>query len=133
MKKTLLLLSFLLGCFSSYAQTMDGGKDSNQKKTLLIDRKIMQEDDLDLIISPEEIAQKVKEMAALLNQDYEGKEVVIVMIMKGAFIFDAFGYLFDRGLRIFCGEAAVYLAGCRDDDKGRFGVLYRLPVISGRG
>ncbi len=41
-------------------------------------------DDLIPLISKEEIDQKIQEVAEQINHDYEGKELKIVMIMKGA-------------------------------------------------
>jgi hypoxanthine phosphoribosyltransferase len=40
--------------------------------------------DLNVLITSEEISQKVKQVAAQIDQDYAGEEVTIVMIMKGA-------------------------------------------------
>ncbi|MBW1992331.1 MAG: hypoxanthine phosphoribosyltransferase [Deltaproteobacteria bacterium] len=40
-----------------------------------------------LLISREDIARRVKELAAQISQDYRGKEPVLVGILKGAFIF----------------------------------------------
>jgi len=42
-----------------------------------------------LLIDEESIANKVEEIASLLNRDFLGKEVVIVTILKGAFVFVA--------------------------------------------
>jgi hypoxanthine phosphoribosyltransferase len=42
-----------------------------------------------LILSREEIAKRVKELAAQISQDYAGQELVVVGILKGAFIFMA--------------------------------------------
>ncbi len=39
------------------------------------------------LISKEEIAKKVKEVATQINKDYEGKEVVFVGVLKGVFMF----------------------------------------------
>lgn len=38
------------------------------------------------LISPAEIDQKIKETAQQINQEYAGKELKIVMLMKGAFV-----------------------------------------------
>jgi hypoxanthine phosphoribosyltransferase len=40
--------------------------------------------DLQLLIGPEEIAQKIKESATKIDKEYVGKELTIVMVMKGA-------------------------------------------------
>ena len=40
-----------------------------------------------ILITEEEIAAKVKEIADQINKDYEGKEIVCVCILKGAVIF----------------------------------------------
>jgi len=42
-----------------------------------------------LILSREEIAKRVKELAAQISQDYADQELVVVGILKGAFIFMA--------------------------------------------
>jgi hypoxanthine phosphoribosyltransferase len=39
---------------------------------------------LELLISPDQIAQKIAEVASTLDADYLGKELVIVIVMKGA-------------------------------------------------
>jgi len=41
------------------------------------------------LIDAEELQQRVKEIAAQINTDYEGKELFIIAILKGAFIFMA--------------------------------------------
>ena len=40
-----------------------------------------------IIISEEEIKQEIKKCASLLSQEYEGKPLLLVSILKGAFIF----------------------------------------------
>ncbi len=42
---------------------------------------------LKLLISAEDIRQKVKELAKQINEDYQGKEILVVGILKGSFIF----------------------------------------------
>lgn len=42
------------------------------------------DDTMELLISSDEIAAKVSEVAAQINKDYEGKQLTLVMIMKGA-------------------------------------------------
>tara|TARA_R110002049_G_scaffold303283_1_gene497484 strand:- start:977 stop:1492 length:516 start_codon:yes stop_codon:yes gene_type:complete len=44
---------------------------------------------VDVFISKEEIAQKVRELGELINKDYAGKEVTIVPLLTGAFMFAA--------------------------------------------
>ncbi|MBF0411493.1 MAG: hypoxanthine phosphoribosyltransferase [Desulfamplus sp.] len=39
------------------------------------------------MISAEDIAKKIKEVASLISKDYNGKKLVIVGILKGSFIF----------------------------------------------
>ncbi|NPA48625.1 MAG: hypoxanthine phosphoribosyltransferase [Thermodesulfobacteria bacterium] len=43
--------------------------------------------ELRLVVSPEEIAARVKEIGARITKDYTGKEVVFIGILKGAFVF----------------------------------------------
>lgn len=42
-----------------------------------------------VLISEEQIAKRVKELGAQISEDYEGKDVVLVCILKGAVIFFA--------------------------------------------
>ncbi len=42
-----------------------------------------------VFISEEKIAARVKELAAMINRDYEGKEVILVCVLNGSFIFCA--------------------------------------------
>ncbi len=44
---------------------------------------------VEIYISKEEIAKKVEEMANLINRDYQGKELVLVGVLTGSFIFCA--------------------------------------------
>ena len=40
-----------------------------------------------LLISQEAIARRVKELAAQISQDYQGQDVIMIGVLKGAFIF----------------------------------------------
>ncbi len=40
-----------------------------------------------ILISPEQIAVRIKELGAEITRDYAGKEIVILCILKGAFLF----------------------------------------------
>ncbi|EOD00889.1 hypoxanthine phosphoribosyltransferase [Caldisalinibacter kiritimatiensis] len=42
-----------------------------------------------VVISKEEINSKVKELGQIISKDYEGKELLIVSLLKGSFIFTA--------------------------------------------
>ncbi len=42
---------------------------------------------LKLMISADEISKKVKELAKQISEDYKGKEILVVGILKGSFIF----------------------------------------------
>lgn len=44
---------------------------------------------LKLLLSAEKIEEKVKELAAQINEDYKDKELVVISVLKGAFIFTA--------------------------------------------
>ncbi len=44
-------------------------------------------EELKLLISEEEISKKVKELGEQISKDYQGKSVIFVGILKGAFIF----------------------------------------------
>ena len=39
------------------------------------------------LISKEEIEKKVEELADRINRDYQGKEVILIGVLKGAFVF----------------------------------------------
>lgn len=40
-----------------------------------------------ILIEPEEIQERVKELGRKISEDYHGKEVLLVCILKGAFVF----------------------------------------------
>ena len=42
-----------------------------------------------LMISKEQIAQRIREMAVSINRDYDGKEVVLLCVLKGSILFSA--------------------------------------------
>lgn len=42
-----------------------------------------------LILTPEEIAKRIKQIAQILNENFENQEVVAVSVLNGAFIFTA--------------------------------------------
>lgn len=46
-------------------------------------------DELKLIISPEEIQERIKQLGEEITRDYENKELIVIGILKGAFIFMA--------------------------------------------
>ncbi|MEW6616359.1 MAG: hypoxanthine phosphoribosyltransferase [Thermodesulfobacteriota bacterium] len=47
----------------------------------------MKEEKLVLLYSREEIVRKVKDIANQISKDYDGKEVILICILKGAFVF----------------------------------------------
>lgn len=49
----------------------------------------MKEDIKEVLISEEEIQSKVLEMGARITQDYEGRNLLIISVLKGSFIFMA--------------------------------------------
>ena len=49
----------------------------------------MNDKDLERLISPEQIQQKINEVAHVLDKDFQDKKLTIVMIMKGAFCITA--------------------------------------------
>jgi hypoxanthine phosphoribosyltransferase len=51
---------------------------------LLIASICYADDNLELLISREEISQKIQEVAAQIDAEYEGKDLAIIMIMKGS-------------------------------------------------
>lgn len=44
-------------------------------------------DNIRVLISEEEVAKKIKELAAQINKDYEGKEVHLICVLKGGVFF----------------------------------------------
>jgi hypoxanthine phosphoribosyltransferase len=58
---------------------------SSAKKTR--GKSALHPDVREVLITAEVIAKKVKEMAAKISQDYTGKEVVLVCVLKGAVVF----------------------------------------------
>jgi hypoxanthine phosphoribosyltransferase len=42
-----------------------------------------------IVFNEQTISRKVKELASRISDDYEGKEVVVISILKGAFVFTA--------------------------------------------
>ncbi len=44
-------------------------------------------EDIDVLISQEEIKKRVKEMALEISRDYSGKDLLMVGILKGSFVF----------------------------------------------
>ncbi|MBE0342851.1 hypoxanthine phosphoribosyltransferase, partial [Paenibacillus sp. 28ISP30-2] len=49
----------------------------------------MQNDIQEVLISEEEIQSKIKELGAQLSVQYEGKNPLVICVLKGAFIFMA--------------------------------------------
>lgn len=45
------------------------------------------EDQVDVLISQDEIAQRVRELGAEITRDYAGQDLVLVGVLRGAFIF----------------------------------------------
>ncbi|WP_290922985.1 hypoxanthine phosphoribosyltransferase [Halodesulfovibrio sp.] len=43
--------------------------------------------ELTVVYSEEQIQERVKELAAQINKDFEGKDLVVVCVLKGAFMF----------------------------------------------
>ena len=49
----------------------------------------MMEDIKEVLLSEEDIIQKVKEMGSIISNDYRGKNLVVVGVLKGSVIFAA--------------------------------------------
>ena len=47
----------------------------------------MMKDIAEVLVSQEQVAQRVKELGAQISKDYEGKEVVLLCVLKGAVVF----------------------------------------------
>ena len=46
-------------------------------------------DNINVLLTKEEIAEKVKELGAKITADFEGKDVMLIGVLKGSFIFMA--------------------------------------------
>jgi len=57
------------------------------------------EDNRKILISAEQIAERIKETAAVIDEEYKDKKVLLVSVLKGAFVFLAD---FARALTIPC-------------------------------
>ena len=58
--------------------------------TVIVRRKnmgSMRDDVAEVLLTQEQIAQKVQELGAILSREYEGKDPVLVSVLKGAFVF----------------------------------------------
>lgn len=49
----------------------------------------MNHDNINVLLTKEEIAEKVKELGAKITADFEGKDVMLIGVLKGSFIFMA--------------------------------------------
>lgn len=49
----------------------------------------MREDIQEILISEEEIKEKIKELGATLSEEYKGKKLLVVTVLKGGFVFAA--------------------------------------------
>lgn len=91
-----------------------------------------QSEKLVLLYAREEIAQRVRELAAVISADYAGKELVIVGILRGAFVFlgDLVRQLTIPVLVDFVGAASY---GSGTETSGRVAITKELQVpVSGR-
>ena len=43
----------------------------------------------DTLISEEQLQAKVKELALQIERDFEGEEIVVIIVLKGSFVFAA--------------------------------------------
>ena len=69
----------------------------------------MHKDLQEILVTEEEIKAKVKEIAARINEDYRGKELLLIIILKGSIIFatDLMRYL-DGDVMIDCMQVSSY-------------------------
>ncbi|MBS3904262.1 MAG: hypoxanthine phosphoribosyltransferase [Simkania sp.] len=51
---------------------------------LVLSSSCFAKEQVDLLISKEEIAEKIAEVAAQINHEYQGEELTVIMVMKGA-------------------------------------------------
>jgi len=47
----------------------------------------MEKDELKLLLNREQIRRRVKELAAEISRDYRGREILLICVLKGAFVF----------------------------------------------
>lgn len=67
----------------------------------------MEQVKMDILFSREAIDKRVRELADVISRDYQGKELIVICILKGAFVFMAD---LMRFLRIPCAVDFVRLA-----------------------
>jgi hypoxanthine phosphoribosyltransferase len=85
-----------------------------------------------LLYSRDQIAQRVRELAAAINADYAGRDLVLIGILRGAFVFlaDLIRHLTIPVTVDFIGAASY---GSRTKTSGRVSITKELQVpISGR-
>jgi len=84
-----------------------------------------------LLISAQEIQKKIEQLAQRLNTDFHGKEVLLLMVMKGAFCFvaDLIRHL-SFPLTIECVSASSY--GARGTERGDLRV-HGLETVTASG
>lgn len=54
--------------------------------TITVSTMCWSDDNFDLLLAPDVISQRISEVAAQIDSDYEGEELAVVLIMKGAFV-----------------------------------------------
>ena len=47
----------------------------------------MEKDELKLLLNRDQIRRRVKELAAEISRDYRGREILLICVLKGAFVF----------------------------------------------
>ena len=47
----------------------------------------MRDDVAEVLLTKEQIAEKVQELGEILSREYEGKDPILVSVLKGAFVF----------------------------------------------
>ena len=48
---------------------------------------ILNDDRIDVMISQEQIHERIQELGAQITKDYEGKELIVIGVLKGSFLF----------------------------------------------
>lgn len=66
---------------------MDSIKANPIEKEVLETMELFKNDIEEILYDEATIAQRVKELGAVISRDYEGKEVVLVAILRGSFVF----------------------------------------------
>ncbi|HOJ10882.1 MAG TPA: hypoxanthine phosphoribosyltransferase [Clostridiales bacterium] len=66
---------------------MGTNKSTNNAANVAVNNVTNRSEIKEVLVSREKIAEKVRELGQIISKDYEGKELVLIGVLKGAFIF----------------------------------------------